>query len=83
MGFIEGSSTREFDAQTDLPDPESIDEIDFELEIEPAAGESEKESSFEDEALDQPDAIPANNPSNFFEFFFREQARLAYFNRCN
>ena len=75
MGFIGSSSAREFDAQTDLPDPDSIDEIDYELEIELAAEESESEPSFEDDAPDQPDAIPANNTSNLFEFFFREQAR--------
>ena len=77
MGFIGSSSARELDAQTDLPDPDPIDEIDYEPEIEFAAEESESESSFEDDAPDQVDAIPANNTSDLFEFFFREQARLA------
>ena len=83
MGLIEGSSARELDAQTDLADPNPIDEIDYELEIELAAEQSESESSFEDNALDQPDAISANNTSDLFEFFFREQARLAFLNRGN
>ena len=83
MGFIGSSSARELDAQTDLPDPDPIDEIDHELEIELAAEESESESSFEGDALDQPDAIPANNKSDLFGFFFCEQARLAFLNRGN
>ena len=81
MGFIGGSSARELDTQTDLPDPDPIGEIDYELEIELAAGESEY--SFEDDATDQPDAVPTNNLSDFFEFFFREQPRLAFLNRGN
>ena len=81
MGFIGSSSARELGAQTDLPDPDSIDEIDYELEIELAAEESESESSLEDDAPDKPDAIPANNTSDLFEFSFREQARLAFHNR--
>ena len=68
MGFIGSSSAREFDAQTDLPDPDLIDEIVYELEIELAAEESESESSFEDDAPIQPDAIPANNTSDLFGF---------------
>ena len=83
MGFIGSSSAREFDAQTDLPDPDPIDEIYYELEIELAAEESESESSFEGDAPDQPDAIPANNTSDLFEVFFREQARLAFLSRGN
>ena len=75
MGFIGSSSAREFDAQTDLPDPDPIDEIDYELEIEFAAEDPESESSFKDDAPVQPDAIPANNPS--VEFFFRK-TRLSF-----
>ena len=83
MGFFGGSSARELDAQTDLPDPDPTDEIDYELEIELAAEESESKSGFEDDAPVQPDATPANNTSDLFEFIFREQARLAFFNRGN
>ena len=39
MGFIVSSSARELDAQTGLPGPDPTDEIDYELEIELAAGE--------------------------------------------
>ena len=33
MGFIGSSIARELDSQTDLADPDPIDEIDHELEI--------------------------------------------------
>ena len=83
MGFTGSSSARELDTQIDLPDPDSIDEIDYELEMEPAAEKSESESSFEDDAPDQPDVIPAINKFDLIDFFFREQARLAFLNRGN
>ena len=88
MGFIESSSAREFDAQAEFQQPltDEIDveiDIDYELELELAAEESESESDFEDNAPAPPDAIPANNTSDRFEFFFCEQARLAFFNRGN
>ena len=66
-----------------MPDPDPIDEIDYELEIELAAEETESESSFEDDAPVLPDATSAKNTSDLFEFFFREQARLAFRNRGN
>ena len=52
MGFIGSSFARELDAQTDLPDPDPMDEIDYELEIELAEEESGLESSFEDDATE-------------------------------
>ena len=89
MGFIGSSSARELAAQTDLqqPDADPIDfeiEVDYELELELAAAEeSESDSSFEDDETEQTDALPTNDTSDLFEFFFREQARLAFFNRGN
>ena len=88
MGFIGSSSARELDAQTDLqqpPDPIDYEiEIDYELELELAAAEeSESDSSFEDDETEQTDALPTNDTSDLFEFFFREQARLAFLNRGN
>ena len=41
-----------------------------------AADESESE-------IEQTDALPSNDTSDLFEFFFREQARLAFLNRGN
>ena len=88
MGFIGSSSARELDAQAELQQPptDEIDyeiDIDYELELEFAAEDSEFESDFEDDAPTPPDAILANNTSDLFEFFFREQARLAFLNRDN
>ena len=54
--------------------------MDYE-EIELAAKKSESEFSFEDDALEQPNAIPTNNSSEFFDFFFREEARRAFLKR--
>ena len=88
MGFVGSSSARELDAQAELQQ-HPIDEvdyeidIDYELELELAAEESESESDFEDDRDTSPDAIPANNVSELFGFFFREQARLAFLNRGN
>ena len=89
MGFIGSSSTRELAAQEDLEQPDAdIDfeiEVDYELELAAAAAadESESDSSFEDDETEQTDALPTNDTSDLFEFFFREQARLAFLNRGN
>ena len=88
MGFIGSSSARELDAQAELQQPpiDEIDveiDIDYELELGLAAEEFVSESDFEDGAPASPGAIPANNTSDLFEFFFREQARLAFLNRGN
>ena len=88
MGFIGSSSARELDAQAELQQPptDEIDyeiDIDYELELELAAEESESESDFEDDAPAPTDAIQANNMSDLFELFFREQARLAFLNCGN
>ena len=82
MGFIGSSSTRELAAQEDLEQPDAdIDfeiEVDYELELAAAAAADESESEIE-----QTDALPSNDTSDLFEFFFREQARLAFLNRGN
>ena len=83
MGFIGSSSARELDAQAELEQlpTDEIDyevDIDYELDLDLAAEESESEFDFEDDAPAPPDAIPANNTSDLIDFFFREQARLAF-----
>ena len=83
IAFIRSSSGRELDAQTDLPNPDPIDKIDYELEIELATDKTESESIFEDDAPDQLDAISAKNKYDFFEFFFRLPPRLAIFDYGN
>ena len=83
MGFIGSNSTHELEAQADLEQfPDPIDEIDYEIEIvyaRDASEEPEHDSESEYiEALQQ-----SNNTADLFEFFFREQARRAFFDRGN
>ena len=77
MGFIGSNSTHELEAQADLEQfPDPIDEIDYTLD---ASEEPEPDSESEYlEALQQ-----SNNTADLFEFFFREQARRAFFDRGN
>lgn len=83
MGFIGSSSTREHAAQEDLEQADA--DIDFEIEV-----DYELELAAASAAADEPDsevewleALQSNNTSDLFEFFFREQARLAFLNRGN
>ena len=83
MGFTGSNSTHELEAQADLEQfPDPIDEIDCEIEIDytlDASEEPEPDSESEYlEALQQ-----SNNTADLFEFFFREQARRAFFDRGN
>ena len=86
MGFIGSSSARELEAQAELEQlPDPIDEIDYEIEIDYALAAEESES---DDAPDSENEYlealqQSNNTSDLFEFFFREQARLAFLNRGN
>ena len=84
MGFIGSSSTRELAAQENLEQADAdIDfeiEVDYELELAAASAAADEPDSEDEwlEALQQ-----SNNTSDLFEFFFREQARLAFLNRGN
>ena len=83
MGFIGSSSTREHAAQDDLEQADAdIDfeiEVDYELELATASAAADEPDS----EIEWLDALPSNDPSALFEFFFREQARLAFLNRGN
>ena len=85
MGFIGSSSTREHAAQDDLEQADA--DIDFEIEVD---YDHELELAAASAAADEPEsevewleALQSNNTSDLFEFFFREQARLAFLNRGN
>ena len=86
MGFIGSNSAHELEAQAELEQlPDPIDEIDYEIEIDHAFAAEEPES---DDAPDsESEYIEAlqqsNNTADLFEFFFREQARRAFFDRGN
>ena len=84
MGFIGSVSARELAAQEDLEQADAdVDieiEVDYELELaaaSAAADEPESETEWL-EALQN-----SNNTSDLFDFFFREQARLAFLDRGN
>ena len=86
MGFTGSNSTHELEAQADLEQfPDPIDEIDYEIEIDYALAAEESES---DDAPDSESEYlealqQSNNTADLFEFFFREQARRAFFDRGN
>ena len=83
MGFIGSSSTRELAAQEDLEQADAdIDfevEVDYELELAAASAAADEPVS----EVERLEALQSNNTSDLFEFFFREQARLAFLNRGN
>ena len=84
MGFIGSSSTRELAAQEVLEQADA--DIDFEIKV-----DYELELAAASVAADEPDSElewlealqQSNNTSDLFEFFYREQARLAFLNRGN
>ena len=83
MGFIGSSSTREHAAQDDLEQADAdIDfeiEVDYELEL-AAASAADDEPDSEVEWLE---ALQSNDTTDIFDWFFREQARLAFLARGN
>ena len=88
MGFkrqrveLEQSDARE----TDAPDPTADLSLDYELELANfAAIPDDDQHSEEEEPLPEPEEPRPTNldPSNLFEVFFGEQARLAFLNRGN
>jgi len=82
MGFIGSSSARELEAQAELEQlPDPIDEIDYEIEIDYALASEEPELDSESEYIEA--LQQSNNTADLFEFFFREQARRAFFDRGN
>ena len=84
MGFIGSSSTRGHAAQEDFKqadaDTDFEIEVDYELELAAASAAVDEPDSETEwlEALQQ-----SNNTSDIVEFFFREQARLAFLYRSN
>ena len=82
MGFIGSNSTHELEAQADLEQfPEPIDEVDYEIEIDYTLDASEPEPDSESEYLEA--LQQSNNTADLFDWFFREQARRAFFDRGN
>ena len=83
MGFIGSSSARELAAQEDLEQADA--DIDFEVEVNceielAAASAAAVEPDSEVEWLE---ALQSNDTTDIFDWFFREQARLAFLARGN
>ena len=82
MGFIGSSSATELAAQEDLEQADA--DIDFEIElnyeIELAAASAAVEPDPEVEFIE---ALQSNDTTEIFDWFFREQARLAFLARGN
>ena len=79
MGFIGSSSATELAAQEDLEQADADFEVEVNYEIELAAAAA---------AADEPDskvefleALQSNDTTDIFDWFFREQARLAFLAR--
>ena len=85
MGFIGSNSAHELEAQAELEQLSNpIDEIDFEIEIDYALAAEKSESDAPDSESEYLEALQqSNNTADLFEFFFREQARRAFFDRGN
>ena len=83
MGFIGSSSATELAAQEDLEEADA--DIDFEVEVNyeielAAASAAAVEPDSEVEWLE---ALQSNDTMDIFDWFFREQARLAFLARGN
>ena len=79
MGFIGSSSATELAAQKDLEQADADFEVEVNYEIELAAAAADEPDS-EVEFLE---ALQSNDTTVIFDWFFREQARLAFLARGN
>ena len=83
MGFIGSSSATELAAQEDLGQADA--DIDFEVEvnyeIELAAASAAAVEP--DPGVEWLEALQSNDTTDIFDWFFREQARLAFLARGN
>ena len=81
MGFTGSSSAVELAAQEDLEqeDADFETEINYEAELADAAAPDVEP----DPDIEFLDALQANDQTVIFEWFFREQARLAFLARGN
>ena len=82
MGFIGSSSATELAAQEDLEqaDADFEVEVNYEIELAAVAAAVADEPDSEVEFLE---ALQSNDTTDIFDWFFREQARLAFLARGN
>ena len=80
MGFIGSSSATELATQEDLEQADADFKVEVNYEIELAAAAAADEPDSEVEFLE---ALQSNDTTDIFDWFFREQARLAFLARGN
>ena len=81
MGFIGSSSATELAAQEDLEQADADFEVEVNYEIELAAAAAAADEP--DSEVDFLEAFQSNDTTDIFDWFFREQARLAFLARGN
>ena len=83
MGFTGSSSAIELAAQEDLELEDSDIEIVINYDVELAAADAAAPDIEPDPDIEFLDALQANDQAVIFDWFFREQARLAFLARGN
>jgi len=83
MGFIGSSSATELAAQEDLEQEDADFEIEVNYEVELAAAAAAVAAVEPDPDVEFLEALQSNDTTDIFDWFFREQARLAFLARGN
>ena len=83
MGFTGSSSATELAAQEDLEQEDADFEIEVNYEIELAAAAAAVAAVEPDPDVEFLEALQSNDTTDIFDWFFREQARLAFLARGN
>ena len=83
MGFTGSSSAIELAAQEDLEQEDEDFEIEINYDVELAAADAAAPDAEPDPDIEFLDALQANDTTVIFDWFFREQARLAFLARGN
>ena len=83
MGFTGSSSAIELAAQEDLEQEDADFEIEINYDVELAAADAATADIEPDPDIEFLEALQANDTTVIFEWFFHEQARLAFLARGN
>ena len=83
MGFTGSSSAVELAAQEDLEQEDADFEIEINYDVELAAADAAVAGVEPDPDIEFLEAFQANDTTVIFDWFFREQARLAFLARGN
>ncbi len=83
MGFTGSSSAVELAAQEDLEQEDADFEIEINYDVEIAAADAAAAGVEPDPDIEFLEALQSNDTTDIFDWFFREQARLAFLARGN